>query len=302
MQHIRQVNKIIYTAAQDVVNEFNMNKTVKFDKHRSGGGIIKKKQNSLWIGLKDIYDNMQNNYVRDQDFVFVILIVYHEKGHLIQQQKFQQTNVSPDVQQMARIDLISTTIPEYYRPQSGYYYNINEIDAELHGIVETRKFFKLNFPEIDADTELMHIIQESSNWYASKKFHTIDEAIQNLETAKEESCHKHISLPLKYCVPSKPSPALKAFMKSKERIDAYLDFSDGQQANQYLLDFIAEKQPWRFYRYPCIRDEWPESAKDKTAKPPILAEQRHLDRGTEAELTLGIITGDQPDGTEYQMS
>lgn len=273
---------ILLTQIQNQLQEQYQDLTVRWRTSKYNSRFRIKEPFRIDIGTKCISDNLHQGYVRDQDFVKVIFALNHEERHLQQRLLFQSTDVSDEIKQMARIDLIGVAIPEFYHGY-GYYNDINEIDAELHGIIETRALFKENFPEIDVDQALTDIIKIPDEWYASKRFHTIDEAIQNLKTAKQESYHKYIPLPIKIAIPSKKSLALKTFMKSQDRIDTYWNFHDGMQANQFLLDFIAEEQPWRFYRYPCIRSEWPESALSGKAKPPTLASIRHLDRGSEAE-------------------
>lgn len=278
---LENINLILNQLKKQIQTKYK-NTTLQWSKKKYDSDITTKEPFRINIGTKCIFDNLYQGYVRDQDFVKVIFALNHEERHLQQRLLFQSTDVSDEIKQMARIDLIGVAIPEFYHGY-GYYNDINEIDAELHGIIETRALFKENFPEIDVDQALTDIIKIPDEWYASKRFHTIDEAIQNLKTAKQESYHKYIPLPIKIAIPSKKSLALKTFMKSQDRIDTYWNFHDGMQANQFLLDFIAEEQPWRFYRYPCIRSEWPESALSGKAKPPTLASIRHLDRGSEAE-------------------
>lgn len=262
---------------------------IKFMKQRYGGSTTTREPIEIIIGTKSIYENINDNMVRDQDFVDTVLTCYHEQQHALRRQQFKQPIVDNLTKQIARIDLISTTIPEYYRTNTGYYDNIGEMDAELHGIIETRAFFKENFPEINVDHELVNIIHENSPWYADTHVKTVDEAIHNLHTAMTESYHKVIPLPINRKTGYQKKYSLKQFEKNSNNIQAYMSFTDGMQSNQYLLNFIKDTQPWRFYRYPCIRSEWPESALNGTAKPPVFAKTRHLDRGFEAEAKFGHI-------------
>lgn len=158
---------------------------IRTDKTKSGGNTTRKPPYFVTIGTHDINTNTQNGYVNDNAFVFTVLVCFHEQQHIIQRYHFtHDKKASQILRHLAYTDLLNTTIPEYYK--YGYWNDITEIDAELYGITETKKFFKINFPEIDINLELAKI-SKTTKWYDNTKLKTAEQIITSLKAAKKTS-------------------------------------------------------------------------------------------------------------------
>lgn len=233
------------------------------------------------IGTQPLYDRLKQGYVTDKDFVFTILSCFHEEQHVHQFERFQQPNPNKETRHFAHVDIIQKTFPESYLKYSTYWENAMEIDAELYAIKKTSMFVKENYPNIDVNGILVDMIQKANPWYANNKIRTIDDAIQNLETALDKSYTKPLALIIKTIHPKSYSPALKQFARDKDRKQAYVDAyaegkGDGTVATNILLDFIREEYPWKYKNYPCLEDEWDDRI--RTSKKPLFARIRGLDR------------------------
>lgn len=215
--------------------------------HNSGVHTLKNNKYSVIINISRLYDHIdRNNNVDDKDFVDTIISCYHEERHLQQAFFYQQDSCTHEVRNMAHTDILRATIPEYYHLDTGYYTNINEIDAELYGIRKTRAFLQTYFPEINSEKIMTELIQSYPHWYADNNITSVNEAIYNLEKAKEQAYNKPVLLPIRYTKNQKHSPNLQAFISDESRRQAYIqayDNHDGQTANQLILDFIKKKLP-----------------------------------------------------------
>lgn len=240
--------------------------------HNSGVHTLKNNKYSVIINISRLYDHIdRNNNVDDKDFVDTIISCYHEERHLQQAFFYQQDSCTPEIRNMAHTDILRAAIPEYYRLDTGYYTNINEIDAELYGIRKTRAFLQTYFPEINSEKVMTELIQSYPHWYANNNITSVNEAIYNLEKAKEQAYNKPVLLPIRYTKNQKYSPNLQAFISNESRRQAYIqayDNHDGKTANQLILNFIKEELPWRFRAYPCLQDEWTDAV--RTAKPTLI--------------------------------
>lgn len=110
--------------ASDMHSEYKkkgVNVQLGFDEERGGAvassnPILPVKNVSINVGVKSMFDNIKNGYVRSQDLVYTVSTIFHEERHL--QQKafmYQDKNASQDIVDMAKCDVISGTFPEYER-------------------------------------------------------------------------------------------------------------------------------------------------------------------------------------------
>lgn len=287
MQHdyfitIEDANDVLLDLLENIQNTTFLPTT---DFHDAPGKIksvfryTKNNEYQIVVGTAPLHENAKGDYVRTQDFINSILSCFHEEQHLHQAEMFTQPNPNPTIRQMAHADLIRHTIPETYNVKDTYWDNMNEIDAELYGIEKTRNFFKEYYPHINVDSHLMQIIQEEDQWYADRKITHIEQAIDNLQTKKNNIYNKPIMLQIRYYNPGNYSKQLKEFAKNPNNRTAYIqayDAHDGKASNQMLLDFIREEYPWKYKNYPCLEDEWDDRI--RTSKKPFLARIRGLDR------------------------
>ena len=268
LQSLKNITKDMAQNSQVKVNTIQL----QTSKQNSGVHTLKNNKYSVIINISRLYDHIdRNNNVDDKDFVDTIISCYHEERHLQQAFFYQQDSCTPEIRNMAHTDILRATIPEYYHHDTGYYTNINEIDAELYGIRKTRAFLQTYFPEINSEKVMTELIQSYPHWYADNNITSVNEAIYNLEKAKEQAYNKPVLLPIRYTKNQKYSPNLQAFISDESRRQAYIqayDNHDGKTANQIILNFIKEELPWRFRVYPCLQDEWTDAV--RTAKPTVI--------------------------------
>lgn len=252
---------------------------------RQDGSSLKQynEKYQIRIGTKNLYKDIQNGCVTDSAFVDTIWSCFHEEKHLQQFESFQKSNPNHITRHFAHVNMIRRTFPESYLSNTTYWENAMEIDAELYGILRTQTFFKTYRPDIDIDDILVNLIQQKDHWYAPNHNHiqTIDEAIQRLDTAIDESYTKPLRLNLKYGNLSFFSKQLRKFASNPDRKQAYIDAyaegkGDGTVTTNMLLDFIREEYPWKYKNYPCLEDEWDDRI--RTSEKSFLAHMRGLDR------------------------
>lgn len=244
----------------------------------------------LVIGIKNIQSLLPN--IKIDYFVNTIISCFHEERHLQQMYLFQQNKCDDTLLHMAHTDLISKSIKEAYSKNinGGYWHNINEIDAELYGIKQTKTFFHEYFPEINIDQHIINLINTYSNWYAKRPVNTISDVIQNLETAQQQSYQKPIALPIQNPTNESFSEALANFASDDFRRRAYLQafyMKNMKYTTDILLDFIKIEYPWEYKEYPCLQNEWTD--KIRNAEPPTFATLRKLNRITQLEELYGHL-------------
>lgn len=237
------------------------------------------------LGTKDLSSYKYNKQIPEQLFVEKIISCFHENRHLQQQFAFKQSSCNKEIKFMAHTDLLRISIPECYQGGilANYWNNVNEIDAELYGIKNTKLFFQTNFPNIDVNTHIVNIIREKGIWYADTNINNVDQAIQNLEQQLLAVTHRPICLFSKFSQPTY-SHSLQTFMKNENRLLTYniaYNNQDSKQVMKILLDFVKEERPWKYKEYPCLQDEWTD--KIRNAEPPAFAKLRKLDRATQLE-------------------
>lgn len=147
-----------------------------------------KKVNVL-IGI-DGFPSKLHPFVNMDLFCEMMLSVKHEEQHVKQYAEIYKQHTE-EARNMA-LDHVSTFYnPRYYRYNYGNM--LHEIDANIEGIKNTRKYFKDNFPEYNVDMalcEIMHRRQSSSpyTWMTAerRKFSSVDDLIVSMEVHKQD--------------------------------------------------------------------------------------------------------------------
>lgn len=222
---------------------------------------------TITIGIKSMYMHRQGDMVRDRDFVLALITAFHEQKHALQLQMFMKETEKPnqDVMKMAHVELLRRSIPAYYR--NGYYTNINEIDAELSGIQNTYEICKNNFPEIDVNTEIVNLINVSMIKWNTRHVYSTEDAMNNLTDLRSKAYEIYVPLPDN---PNDHQSNFRAFQKDRSTANAYENLKDDPiAANRLLLDFIKEREPWRYLEFPYLKStEWTESVRN--SKKPLI--------------------------------
>lgn len=88
---------ILLTQIQNQLQEQYQDLTVRWRTSKYNSRFRIKEPFRIDIGTKCIFDNLHQEYVRDQDFVKVIFALNHEERHLQQRLLFQSTDVSDEI-------------------------------------------------------------------------------------------------------------------------------------------------------------------------------------------------------------
>ena len=86
---------------------------------------------NIIIGVKNLVQNSTDDNVNTTDLVATIQAMFHEEHHVYQHSKlYTDKNTDEHTKDMAKIQIISTNIPEYNKMI--YFKNPSEVDAELY--------------------------------------------------------------------------------------------------------------------------------------------------------------------------
>lgn len=135
------------------------------------------------IGVKCLVDNIdKKGYVRDIDLAYCAKHIAHEAQHLYRNKETYQEPLFGYSLDMARIDFLSGNFDGYKRNM--YWCNPAEIDAEIHGLLDTVKYFK-EIPNIKACLfEKYKELPTNRVWNSRKPVTNFDDMISSLEEQK----------------------------------------------------------------------------------------------------------------------
>ncbi len=124
-------------------------------------------RHNCFIGVKCLYENQTEGYVRDQDLAFCVKHLMHETRHLYQNQVLYQEPLIGFSLDMAKMDALSSYFSGYR--QNMYEVLPSELDAEIHGLLDTVAFFDQIIDEngekiLDAKTCLENCYFERRNF------------------------------------------------------------------------------------------------------------------------------------------
>lgn len=139
------------------------------------------------IGIKCLSDNMDEyGYIRNVDLAYCVKHIAHEAQHLYRNIVTYQNQLLGYELDMARMDALSGCFRGYH--DNTYFYLPSEIDAEIHGLLNTVKYFhsmKIDGkPIIDAKTCLYEKYKELKTnrvWYGQREVRNFDDMIKSLK-------------------------------------------------------------------------------------------------------------------------
>lgn len=152
---------------------------------------------SIIISKKAVHDSIHNQDV--QGLTSVLVALYHEAEHVAQEyddrseDNFSLSHIYSKLARYGNDEL-------YYQ---NYYYNINELDAEISGIVSTYDALSMEFGQENAEQIMLDFINDKyregklyfgkSIVHESKHFDTYNDAINYLDGYHSE-CNRHVHI------------------------------------------------------------------------------------------------------------
>lgn len=193
-------------------------------------------QFDCFIGIRSLSDHMdENDLVRDMDLTFCVKHILHESRHLYQQYYLYQNPLSGFNLDMARMDMLSSQFRGYH--DVTYDYHPAEIDAEIHGLLDTVSYFDQfvdddGIPIIDARTCLYEKYKELPNnriWH-KQDVTCFDDMIQSLRDQQHDYLTKDRGFPF-----SEKSHSDQNYLKRLTKYNAWHDviYSENRVGVQY---------------------------------------------------------------------
>ena len=208
-------------------------------------------------------DNVQNDCVRSQDFVYCVHDIFHEERHVYQRAVlYKDKNASQEVVDMAKCDVVSSILPEYEK----YIYRQkpSEIDAEQYGWQKAVEYFDTHFldenghPLIDAREEMMDELFDiscnpSREWFGNEYAGDYESAMDSLNESNDVykySISNFFDKPWK-----KNSETYKQLITANRGLYAYsyLNAKTPDDARQVLYEFAVDTGNVSTLAFPCLK-------------------------------------------------
>lgn len=231
----------------------------------SSNSVLPPKNVNVMIGVKYLFDNVKDNYVKSSDFAYIVSTLFHEERHIYQRAfLYNDKNASQRTVDMAQCDIIGAVIPEY--TDLLYYDKPSEVDAELEGWKKCVEFFDTHFlddngkPMIDARKELVNALHEfrdagDFDWYGgTTDVNSYEDAITLLENNKDT--YKKIVVNLfadQWIKNSKRFKQLES-IAGGQYADAYLNAATPDEARRVLYEFAVDAGEVSTFGFPCLTD------------------------------------------------
>lgn len=171
--------------------------------------------------------------ISDEDFINVILNMYHEQMHCIQKnQLFREYNSDESIKAQAIQEIACMDNSDYYFNDGNYLINANEIQAEHYGIMKTHDYLCESFSWVDPkqlETIVLNVVNDkmqTSSYFVnqSEPFTSLSE----VEDAFDEAYAASFETKRCYFVKARSThDVVKKFMQENpEAEDVYLSTSD----------------------------------------------------------------------------
>lgn len=182
---------------------------------------------------KRLFPYVKQPVIFDEDFVNVIINMYHEQMHCIQKnQLFRNVNSDEHVIAQAIQEIACIDNPDYYVGDGNYFINANEIQAEEYGILKGYQYLLKAFPDIDSnqlETIVLNVVNnkmQTSSYFVnqSEPFTSLSE----VEDAFDEAYAASFETKRRYFVKARSTnDVVKKFMQENpEAEDVYLSISN----------------------------------------------------------------------------
>lgn len=215
------------------------------------------------IGLVNIQNTPFTRPVSDENFVRVVLNMYHEKMHCIQKNVlFKEENLDEHTEKQLIQEIACRDNPEYYKDNGNYVVNTNEIQAEKYGIENAYIYLCQNFGEEhkqEFENILVNIVNEKKkdSYFikSSQDFKTLDEIYDAFDKAYDDA-HVESDVPKRvYIIDSKnPQDAVKKYMQNcEEAREVYTFSNDPLWKDRCVAAINLKLHPEWLEQYPALQ-------------------------------------------------
>ena len=194
---------------------------------------------SVNIGICEIskakrsFPYVKQPVISDEDFVNVIINMYHEQMHCIQKnQLFRNVNSNEHTIAQAIQEIACVDNPDYYFNDGNYFINANEVQAEEYGVLKGYEYLLKAFPDIDSkqlETIILNVVNgkmQATSYFVnrSEPFTSLSE----VEDAFDEAYVASFETKRRYFVKARSTnDVVKKFMQENHKAeDVYLSISD----------------------------------------------------------------------------
>lgn len=191
------------------------------------------------IGIREIsnikrsFPYIKPVFVSDEDFVNVVLNIYHEQMHCLQKnQLFRESDLDNFTKAQVIQEIACMDNPDYYFNDGNYLINANEIQAEQYGIMEAYSYLCDKFPDIDSkqlETIILNVVNgkmQAASYFVnrSEPFTSLSE----VEDVFDEAYAASFETKRRYFVKARSTnDVVKKFMQENHKAeDVYLSISD----------------------------------------------------------------------------
>lgn len=215
------------------------------------------------IGLVNIQNTPFARPVSDENFVRVVLNMYHEKMHCIQKNVlFKEENLDEHTEKQLIQEIACRDNPEYYKDNGNYIVNTNEIQAEKYGIENAYVYLCQNFGEEhkqEFERMLVSIVNEKKkdSYFikSSQDFKILDEIYDAFDKAYDDA-HIESDVPKRmYIIDSKNAQDdVKKYMQScEEAREVYTSSNDPLWKDRCIAAINLKLHPEWLEQYPALQ-------------------------------------------------
>ena len=281
------------------------------------------------IGVQEIehpkqsFIKRRNPIISDKDFTQIIINMYHEYTHCIQKnQTFRQENINEYERQQMIHELACIDNPEYYKDNSNYSKDANEIQAEYYGVRSAYNYMCDAFSETSPEyieSVILEIVNEKMMYstYFLKQTELFT-SLDDVYTAFEDAYEKSFTAEQLYFVNQTPTnDRVKLYMQDHDDAkEAYPSFSDKKDKDSCIAAINISLHPAWQKHYPELKnmdlsyETWVtkpyQVIKNKKSPAQLRQEQleaeievfRHRNRSAEADELLSAIQMPEEDTKE----
>ena len=215
------------------------------------------------IGLVNIHNTPFTRPVSDENFVRVVLNMYHEKMHCIQKNVlFKEENLDEHTEKQLIQEIACRDNLEYYKDNGNYIVNTNEIQAEKYGIESAYVYLCQNFGEEhkqEFERMLVSIVNKKKKYSyfikSSQDFKTLDEIYDAFDKAYDDA-HIESDVPKRmYIIDSKNTrDDVKKYMQScEEAREVYTSSNDPLWKDRCIAAINLKLHPEWIEQYPALQ-------------------------------------------------
>ena len=270
LNYIQQESDLIF-GEHDILYDINPQLNIQF------AATYTNHKNTAYkteIGVREIchakrrFPYLKSSVIQDEDFVRVILNMYHEEMHVIQKNEiFRKQNLSEFEQNQLMQEIACMYSKDYYLNGRNYYSNANEIQAEQYGIERTYDYLCDTFPDI-SDDQIENIIvnvinqkAQMSYFIENKTYTSLNEILSAFDDAYDRSFVQTRDYRVNVSPADTDDPVHKYILSNQDAKTAYLDCLSGEKEtyalkqDRYVTSICMKLHPEIIDYYPGLQTD-----------------------------------------------